>query len=112
MNSWLGSIALAICNPLAFIIGGTLAAFGYSVVRKTETEVDTSDIVNIYRVTARYENDETITCLVGAENHYEAGQTARHTDSRIAGILGIKQIEVNEKTLPIYAKFIIQRSHP
>ena len=112
MNSWLGSIALAVCNPFAFVIGGILAAFSYFKIKKAEAEVDVDGFVGIYRVTARYENNETVTCLVGAEDHYNAGQIARRFDSKIVGILGIKEIKTNEKTLPIYAKYIIQRSHP
>jgi len=100
MNSWLGSIALAICNPFAFLIGGALGLSAYQKVKEAESkpDEDEDDWDSIYRVLGERADGTTVVHLVCADSRKEAGLKTREKDSSIAHLLAVdfaKSVDAN-----------------
>lgn len=96
MNSWLGSIALAICNPFAFVIGGVLGLCAYQKVKEADSKPDEDEDdwpISIYKVLGERADETTVTHLICADSRKEAGEKAREKDSSIVYLLAIDLTE-------------------
>jgi hypothetical protein len=75
MNGLIGSIALAICNPFAFVIGGILASFAYKEANKPDKAY--TENCYIYSVICYCENSEK-RYYVAALNEEQARKAAKY----------------------------------
>lgn len=93
MNSLIGSIALAVCNPLAFVIGGILAAFAYKEANKPDKAY--TEKCYIYSVICY--------CKDGEKRYYVAApdeEQARKAADYHPGVRGVKECYCLKKVKP------------